>query len=238
MNPISEQYFEIDFLDRSQCERIYQKYQLGKVIGKGAYGTVYDICKNGSCKYVLKVIKYDHQIYKMTRLPSHSIKHYMEIWWNEIQMHKAMIDCQTQSSFTFVPTIYDAWFCDDQNDLNAYFYMVFEKYDGNLNDFIKLFSNSKDEMVIRLIRYNLNTVIQSLRNALHHIHDKCSICINDIKLDNILFKFTNDSFAFAYADFGLTQKVNKPYDDNCKKQDDARLERSIHEFLQHFPQLM
>jgi serine/threonine protein kinase len=231
-------YIPVHTTNRSECQKIHS-YVLRKQLGKGAYGTVYEACttnQSEDCHYVLKVIHYDHEKYKQFKLEKHSIEHIHVAWDHEVQIHDALMECQSTTSFKFVPRLYDAWFCDlfeeGQNSKDIYYYMLMEKYDGNLTDFIKLFAKSNIPSMENLLRYTLRHTLSDLKTSLGLIHHKCNICIKDIKLDNILYKMTPTSLEFAYTDFGLSEKID------CKKQDEEKLDRDIEFFLSNFQSLL
>ena len=146
-------------------------------------------------------------------------------------MHNAMQKCQNNFYVTeFMPKMYDAWFCDDKNSGDTYYFILMEKYDGNLIDFINLFKRQNENT--KKVTFSLiETKLKILKQALYHIHNTCNnICINDIKLENILYKEYNHSYDFIFADFGLTAKL--PYyvghvDAECKKQDFRKLDNVI-----------
>ena len=222
-------YFAVDFKTRSKCENLYTKYKLGKYIGKGAYAKVFDVCKaEKDCKYVLKVSTYDQSIYNLTGLESHSMQSYYNRWVREIDMHSAMEKCQVNFYYKFTPILYDAWYCLEGNQ--ALFYMVIEKYDGNLFDFIKKFKRNGED-VQKLLRSYVKTILRDLKISLHHVHNTCNICINDIKMENILYKEKDAEYIFVFADFGLTSKCSINPDEECKKEDRRKLDVTIETFL-------
>ena len=112
MEPV---FFDVDFKTRQDCQKLYKNYKLGKYIGKWAYGKVHELCRDGECKYVLKVTEYDPTTYQMSGQEFKSLNSYYNRWINEIDMHKQMEICQKSFFYKFTPYLYDAWFCIDKN---------------------------------------------------------------------------------------------------------------------------
>ena len=96
-----------------------------------------------------------------------------------------------------------------------------EKYDGNLDDFIKKF-NGKGYKALSLKSLEL------LESNLYFIHSECDVCLNDIKLDNILYKQLSEYlFIFVFTDTGNSTLTT---DNECKKNDTDRFRRQIQQF--------
>jgi hypothetical protein len=106
-------FFGVNFKSRSQCEKLNKQYRQGGYIAKGAYGKVYEVCHKEDCKYVLKVIKYDHSV-----VTGQSFDEFQEKWTHEVDMHLAMMQCESSlRQFRFTTSLIDAWFCQE----NGYF---------------------------------------------------------------------------------------------------------------------
>jgi len=214
----------IDTTSRSNCEKKYKKNGL---LGKGAYGKVYDACIGSNCSYVLKVIVYDKKQYDYIGVDKLSRKHIMKQWKLEILSHIRIMKCEKKYNIInpltrFAPKLYDAWYCDEENG-DTTFYLLIEKYDGNLFHFINKYKNNKlSKSIIRLSLANL-------ASSLYFIHNNCNICLNDIKLENILYKQNDDGYYdFSFGDFGLTSiAVNK----SCKDEDLRRFNETINTFI-------
>ena len=66
------------------------------------------------------------------------------------------------------------------------------------------------------------------------INNKCQICIEDIKLENILYKkLDNDTFELVFADFG-TSIMNESFSQECVQRDLMRFKSSVNDFLEQF----
>ena len=221
-------YFGIDFKSRSQCERLHKKYRQEKYIGKGAYGKVYEVCIKEDCKYVLKVITFDNSIYEMSGVDQLSFENINMKWQQELDMHIAMEECQKSFPERFTPHLYDSWFCIEKNK-DSHFYMVMEKFEGNLYQFIDKFKRNSTSVQTAIKSLIQSTLVFKLRFALEHVHNNCLICINDIKLDNVLYKEENGTYLFVFADFGLSSQFAE---EKCKQEDKKRFELMISKLLE------
>lgn len=219
-----ECYFNASSIKRSECEKVYKK---GVKLGKGAYATVYEACIDNDCSYVLKVIKYEHQKYQYIGTDRLSRKYIMKQWKMELLSHLRVLNCEKRYQVfnldqKLAPWLYDAWFCDEKNG-DTIFYIVMEKYDGNLSDFIKKYK--KNDLTKNMVRLLLSNLLSSL----YFIHNNCNICLNDIKLDNILYKRRDDGyFNFVFGDFGLSSTTTNQ---KCKDEDQHRFKNMVSLFI-------
>ena len=226
-------YVPVNTRSRSLCEKINDYYsEEEKIIipdimikySEGRSSNVYDICKNKDCNYVLKVITYDDKKSEFTGVNNESIK---KIWLNEVDVLKKLNNYQDSNNYKFVPDLIDYWYCE--NNLNVYYYILIEKYSGNLYDFIKKY---KSNIFVKSI---VLKSLEVLELQLNFIHDKCNICLNDIKLDNILYKQVDKyAFEFVFANTGLSTMET---DENCKKNDTERFRRHIKRFVEQLDNL-
>jgi serine/threonine protein kinase len=221
-------YFSIDTINRSNCEYLVKTYEQGKFIGIGAYGNVYEVCRDKKCNYVLKVIKYKKERYensgKIEELSEKSIKN---AWKKEILVQLKLNNCQQKIGIKFSPIIHDAWHCKEVNETT--FFIIMEKYDGNLSDFISQYKSIKEKEISKIA---IDQALQRLYICLKFIHDRCDICLNDIKLDNILFKRIKEyQYEFIFTDFGKSSYKTTL---DCKKQDLERFDRNIKLFESNF----
>lgn len=221
-------YFSLEEMpNRSDCERLMKEYKKGNVIGKGVYGKVFELCKDQNCNIVLKTMEFCKSIYELSGFSKPSFEEKYELWKKEIDNQLKIIECQKRSPFQFVPSVYDAWFCLEDNG-DAVFYIVMEKFNGTLEEFVKKFKNydKKNDFFKSFIRSKL----QSLYYALNYINNTCKFCLNDIKLDNILYKKLSDnSFDFVFSDFG-TSSYNIDLNQECIEKDLRRFKRYVEEF--------
>ena len=112
---------------------------------------------------------------KYRREGGKSIQRYIREWANEVNIHRKLNKCQRKQGVKFSPFIYDWWYCNDDEKVN--FYILMERYDGDLKTLSKSISVSM--MLDRMELY------------LDIIHFTTRICLNDISLRNMLYKKTN-----------------------------------------------
>ena len=93
-----------------------------------------------------------------------------------------------------------------------------EKYDGDLSHLLKQVSPEvREEIKDGRLKY--------MYLALNFIHHTCRVCLNDIKLQNILYKQTGPrSYDFVFADFGEATLYSN---DECIEIDRKRFKRLI-----------
>lgn len=100
--------------------------------------------------------------------------------------------------------IYDA-FMDDRSPNYTYFYIIMEKAEGTLNDYVATYVN--DELSKQMVMY-------MLAKKLHQIHNN-GIIHCDIKPENILhLNESEDSLRFA--DFGISCKLEPDSATTCE----------------------
>ncbi len=210
---------------RGYCERLLrQSFNVKKdAIGGGAYGKVYQVCNKDTedCDYALKVIIYDKVKYEMSgRQELKSESSIERNWRREVKILKKLNICQKKYSKKFVPKLHDHWRCQEED--NTYFYILMEKFEGNLSDFIEKYRSVPPVKVATRIALNL------LDSNLDLIHSTCNVCLNDIKLENILYKQVGEyNYIFVFADTGnSTEEVNE----KCKKRDQNKFRQYIDEF--------
>jgi serine/threonine protein kinase len=148
-----------------------------------------------------------------------------ESWLNEVTMMKTLNQCQDKLQIVCSPLLYDAWMCTTNH--KTHFYIVMEKYQGNLNDFIRYHKGEMSKVVAIQAMEKLNAYLLL-------IHMYCNICINDIKFDNILYKQTGPiSYQFVFADFGLSYVGTK---ESCIQNDRQMFKRNIEHFRAYLEQ--
>lgn len=215
-------YMATDTIDRDDCEYLSNIFNEPQKIGKGAYGEVYQICNktNQNCNYALKVIIYDKIRYEMSGVELLSRATIKDLWFREVRILKKLNRCQEKQGYKFVPDIYDNWFCTKPEQ--TYFYILMEKFDGNLSQFIKKYRS------VELVKIASLLALKSLDKDLKIIHTFCDICLNDIKLDNILYKQVGEyNYQFVFADTGnSSEEVSQ----KCQDDDQARFRKTIEEF--------
>lgn len=226
-------YFSLEkFLDRSDCEKLLKEYKIQNKLGKGAYGDVYSACKNENCNFVLKTMEFCKTKYEEIGASKLSYEYRFNQWKKEIKNHLQIIECQNNYKVCFVPKVFDAWFCNLDNG-DAVFYIIMEKFDGDLKEFIKQFSKY-DKTVKILLKSFIKIKLNELQESLDFINNKCQICIDDIKLENLLYKkLDNDTFELVFADFG-TSIMNESFSQECVQRDLMRFKSSVNDFLEQY----
>lgn len=201
--------------DRDECETAHGEYKKQNLLGKGAYGQVFQACSKsrrrhpGNCGYVLKIQEpKDEKDIDKTRTNFH----------REVTIHQYL----TTHYPGVVPRLWDSWSCGRDR-----FYMVMDKWDETLE---ALLWKQTDELVHRL-PVSLRPFVKSgqlgvlYKSQLKAIVDlivtlsmNAQIVHGDLHTGNIFYKKKkNKSFQFALADLGL-----------------ATFTRSKQEFLENF----
>ena len=94
---------------------------------------------------------------------------------------------------------------DHYND-NDYYYIIMEKCDEDLNDFLEKNNGSLSETMIKNILIQLNEAFKAMHSN--------NIIHRDLKPENILIKYNssdNNDFTVKLADFGISREYNKKY---------------------------
>jgi len=107
-------HIPVSSIHRESCEHTYKQYKEGKQLGRGASGTVHELCKDNKCPYVLKVQRGNVDLERFLR---------------EIEYQK--------KAHAFAPKIFDAWTCFHYDIVNVrHGFIVMERMDGSLTDYI------------------------------------------------------------------------------------------------------
>ena len=94
---------------------------------------------------------------------------------------------------------------DHYND-NEYYYLIMEKCDEDLNDFLEKNNGSLSELMIKNILIQLNEVFKTMESN--------NIIHRDLKPENILIKYNSSNqndFTIKLADYGLSREYNNKY---------------------------
>jgi serine/threonine protein kinase len=194
-------YIPSNSLNREDCEALHTRYNKKGRLGSGAYGEVYQACIKGGedCSYVLKVITYDEDKYRRS---GRSLEDVFFAWRNEVKVFKTLNEYQDKFKLVFSPILYDSWYCGEGDKMH--FYILMEKYDGDLSDLVE---SSPDQKLVLAISLRL------MDSYLFIIHNNFGICLNDIKLQNILYKRTGPmEYSLVFSDFGKSTMYS---DDRC-----------------------
>jgi len=116
---------------------------------------------------------------------------------------------------------------------DAVFYIIMERFEGDLKSFIKNFSKY-DKEVKKILKSFIIMKLKVLIEALKHINNSCEICIDDIKLENILYKkCSDDTYDLVFSDFG-TSSFGKDITKKCIERDLTRFRQAVDEFSNEF----
>lgn len=201
------QYIPVRSSSRKDCEALHKIYRKAKnAIGKGSFGEVYEACirATNDCGYVLKIITYEHK--KFTKSGGKSLERYYRDWYNETSVFRELNKCQDTYGIVFSPILYDRWYCNKGS--KVHFYILMERYDGDLS-----------HLLPDLIQRNvfIAMALERMDSYLSIIHHTCKICLNDIKLQNILYKKIGENgYQLVFADFGIASQYS---DEECIKID-------------------
>jgi hypothetical protein len=171
---------QLDGLEEFNIELFYRKLEdfqeiqitIGKLIGKGGYGEIYDIQYNGKT-YIIKLINIDDFLGIKDSVSQLSEIDFMKKIKNEIILLFFL------SKKKVIPKFILCLFLSKSNKIG----IISEKYDCDLLKFIK--SN------IKLLNTN-NNLKKNIENQLIKLYDqllKYNIICTDIKLNNILIKY-------------------------------------------------
>jgi serine/threonine protein kinase len=170
-------------LDRASCELAFHNHKTGKALGKGAYGTVYELCdRQNKCPYVLKV-----QAFKPMR-------DLIEQFQREI-----VTQITVSERLGITPAVYDAWYCrPNARQINAF--IVMERMDGDLVSYLKAHARTLSNDFIRHL-------VGTIKGYVSQLH-KLQIKHNDIADRNILYKRMPDGrLKWVLGDWGLSMYV-------------------------------
>jgi serine/threonine protein kinase len=111
-------FIPVPSVNREVCEQVYNTwndYKEGKMLGKGRSGEVYELCdERKQCPYVLKV---------QDLAKTGPLSFRLEV---EYQM----------KAKAFAPKIHDAWICHTNQTTISTGFIVMERMDGTLDDYI------------------------------------------------------------------------------------------------------
>jgi serine/threonine protein kinase len=213
-------------LERNDCEEIHRTYEMKTRMGRGeraSDGSVHQVCKKSTmnCDYVLKIITFDPELYELSGSKP-SLLETRQNWVKEVNVLQKLNQCQSDLDIIFSPLLYDAWMCTKE-DTRTHFYIVMEKYDGNLLEFISIHKKQKDMAKALVVQ-----TLEKLDAYLMLIHSNANICMNNIKLENILYKQVGQYlYQFVFADFGISFLETNV---ECKSNDRKKFQYTINQF--------
>jgi tRNA A-37 threonylcarbamoyl transferase component Bud32 len=180
---VSDSYTSFCYKFKDITPRIIEPYKLGKELGQGAFGSVYEITINDK-KHAAKHIKANIDDTKIQTVI------------DELKILQAISDKCKVPGFV---VCFDGIICDNNKKK---IYIIQELLDNNyveMYDFI--YKNSG-----QISPTNVYNIIHSLCSGLKSIHDS-NVAHRDIKPENVKVNITNSTI--KYLDFGLSSKVDK-----------------------------
>lgn len=210
-------YIPTNTVIRKDCEALHREYEQRGQLGKGVYGEVYQACIAGSedCRYVLKVITYKHKTFNDSGKSGRPLQAFSNSFINEVKVLRKLNKMQEKNNLKFSPKLYDAWVCGQGT--NVHFYLLIEKYDGDLYHLLENIRQDKKAFLL------MTLLVMDAR--LYIIHDKTHICLNDIKLENILYKeISPDRYELVFSDFGISTTHTT---EECRRRDREKFQSLI-----------
>ena len=165
------------YFDSRKDESKISNYEIGKVIGKGAYAVV-KICKNKVTQE-----KFAMKIYEKKKLKDHVIKYCIS---KEIEILKKL-------NHPNIVKLYDVIYTD------KFILLIQELVNGiSLRNFYDSEIRNQENISEKKLQL-LNSILKQILSAFDHIHKK-GIAHRDIKLENILMTKNNE---IKIIDFGF-----------------------------------
>ena len=153
-----------------------------------SFAEMNEACKKGdeNCKYILKVATYHHN----EGIP---LRKYFTTWYNEVTVLYKLNSYQSKLGIEFSPYLYDWWYVHKGSEVH--FYLLLERFHGDL---VSLVGSGN-------LRYNI--AMKKLECHLALIHRHLKVCLNDIKLKDILYKKIGTRFQhLVFSDFSSATK--------------------------------
>jgi len=177
--------FKINDIQCQTGNNCFNTYDLEKIIGKGAFGTVYNACQKKNCEYVVK------------------LQNITDDWYKKIfDMEVNVMNQLMNNKYGGVELLYHA-ICDGicgSNKIKIGL-MILDKWDGNLD--------GKEILVNKNIDIFLNTISTQIKilHNLGYVHW-------DLLPKNVLYKDVGGTVSFTITDFGACQRDTlDPYSD-------------------------
>jgi len=160
---------------------VYKKYEKLEKLGQGAVGTVY----KGKDRVTQEIVAIKE--IPILEMEGYDLRKETE---KEIKFMKIF------SNYTNSIKIYDTY---DQNNT---IFIVMDLCNGDLAKYLKKTKNGFTVYEIKIIMKQFNTIYKELR--------KRDMIHNDVKIENILVKFKNDSKGFdvKLSDYGLAKLIS------------------------------
>ena len=151
-----------------------------------------EACKKGdeSCKYILKVATYHHN----EGIP---LRKYFTTWYNEVTVLYKLNSYQSKLGIEFSPYLYDWWYVHKGSEVH--FYLLLERFHGDL---VSLVGDGEEDDLAYII------AMETMACYLSIIHHDCKLCLNDIKLKDMLFKEVDvGHYRFVFSNFSSSTRA-------------------------------
>ncbi|KAG1082618.1 hypothetical protein G6F42_022511 [Rhizopus arrhizus] len=176
-------------------------YEILKQIGDGSFGSVHKAKRISSNKIVssfVLIIPRDHCLNRVSQVAIKIMK--KKLNGDHIKEYNTLKNLTPHPN---IVKLYET-FIDTTKD----FYFVMEYMNGgNLYQFIKDRKEAFDNIQAKEVK----TILFQVLSGLHHIHHVEGIFHRDMKPENLLISYDNDTLLVKLADFGLATSIkSKP----------------------------
>ena len=154
-----------------------------------SFTKMHEACKKGNskCEYILKVATYNYK----EGVP---LEKYFMAWYNEAITFRKLNRYQNKVWINLSPSLSDWWYV--HRGSVVHFYLVMERFRGDL---ISLVGS-------RNITYKI--AMERVECYLALIHYHCKVCLNNFKLEDILYKEIGyKNYRFVFSEFGSASKA-------------------------------
>ena len=179
-----------------------------KSVGEGFFSSVY-LCRDN---YVIKFTEFDMWKDTMQGLrKKHNMEDFLEQMSNEVKIQFELAEEGISLK------IYKSGSFENEEGKIGY-YSIMDKADGDLEKFLNLIKDSKQDI-------DLNKIIDTIKNLFDKLH-KLNYIHGDIQLANIVYSLKNkndlNSVSFKIIDFGNTTYVKHDIDGAERKKDEMQ----------------
>lgn len=107
-------YLLTNYHIQEKCIKQYENINIKKELGKGNFGTVYEICKNkDDCKYVMKIIPLEVYIPSDRCVLDEPDTHESCLIYSVDDFNKEVKNTLIASNLNIGPKLYSSWICDN-----------------------------------------------------------------------------------------------------------------------------
>ncbi len=187
----------IETIDRRSCELKFDDYKQQKLLGRGTYGAVFELCDpENKCPYVLKTQQLQSHDPKTYEPVGTTKQHHLDQFKQEV---RTQIEVYQKLGIT--PAVFDAWYCKRNPNLEIYTgFIIMERMDGDLRGYLRRHERDLTNAFIQSISATMSSFIDQLH--------KIGIAHNDIADRNILYKrLDGGGYKWVLADWGLAHRA-------------------------------